>query len=184
LNDHDCFYVKEYTMNDFKWVLALFMFVMISQYSSCQRKDTIMNPENIDTTAYIKSNEEWKSLLTPEQYRIVREKGTETPYSGKYNNFYEDGYYMCVACGQMLFDSSSKFHSGCGWPSFSEVSSEENIKLLEDTTHGMIRIEVQCKRCGAHLGHVFNDGPAPNYLRYCINSESLKFVPAEKKSGK
>jgi peptide-methionine (R)-S-oxide reductase len=136
-----------------------------------------------DTSIIIKSEDEWKKQLTPLQYQIVRKKGTERPFTGKYNNFFEAGYYVCVACNQRLFDSASKFHSGCGWPSFSEVSSEENIKLLEDTSHDMNRIEVQCKRCGAHLGHVFNDGPAPNYLRYCINSESLKFVPAEKKTN-
>ncbi len=124
-----------------------------------------------------KTNEEWKQRLTPEQYEILREKGTEAPFAGKYVNHHENGMYACAACGTPLFDSGTKFNSGTGWPSFSDVAVKRNVTLAEDTNHSMVRTEVLCKTCGGHLGHLFDDGPTPTGKRYCINSACLNFKP-------
>jgi len=120
-----------------------------------------------------KTDEEWQKILTPEQYRICRKKDTERPFTGKYNDCKENGMYKCSCCGNELFDSNSKFESGTGWPSFFKPINDENIKCESDADYGMIRTEVMCKKCGAHLGHVFDDGPQPTNLRFCINSVSL-----------
>jgi peptide-methionine (R)-S-oxide reductase len=125
-----------------------------------------------------KTEEEWRAELTPEQYEILRRKGTERPFTGEYVNNKADGTYVCAACGNELFSSGTKFESGTGWPSFTDPMNTENVELHEDRSHGMVRTEVTCKRCGGHLGHVFPDGPGPGGQRYCINSCSLDFKPA------
>ncbi len=121
------------------------------------------------------SEEDWKEKLTAEQYKILRLKGTERAFTGKYWNTFKNGIYKCAGCNTPLFDSDTKFESSCGWPSFSAPKEEENIQEDLDTNHGMKRTEVLCQKCGGHLGHVFEDGPKPTGLRYCINSAALEF---------
>ncbi|HVL93990.1 MAG TPA: peptide-methionine (R)-S-oxide reductase MsrB [Acidimicrobiales bacterium] len=126
-----------------------------------------MSPE-VPTT-----EEEWRDKLSPEQYRVLRQKGTEPPFTGRYVSAKEDGTYRCAACGAELFRSDAKFDSGTGWPSFTEPAVAAAVELVPDRSHGMTRTEVVCRRCGSHLGHVFPDGPGPTGMRYCINSLSL-----------
>jgi peptide-methionine (R)-S-oxide reductase len=136
-----------------------------------------------------RTEEEWRKLLTPEQYHVLREAGTERAFTGKYWDTKEPGIYRCAACGEILFKSDDKFDSHCGWPSFSEVAAQGKVIEHKDTSYGMIRTEVLCANCGSHLGHVFDDGPGPKGLRYCINSASIDladtnlppFIAPEKK---
>ena len=125
------------------------------------------------------TEEEWKKKLTPEEFHILREKGTERPFTGEYDKFYKDGTYKCAGCGTELFTSSSKYDSGCGWPAFYEAMPEK-IQESADNSFGMTRVEITCENCGGHLGHVFNDGPQPSGLRYCVNSISLDFDSKDK----
>jgi peptide-methionine (R)-S-oxide reductase len=126
-----------------------------------------------------KTEEEWRAELSPEQYEVLRRAGTERPWSGKYVQNHDDGTYTCAGCGSVLFDSSTKFESGSGWPSFFEPKVADAVELVDDSSHGMVRTEVRCRHCGGHLGHVFNDGPQPTGLRYCMNSLALDFQPSE-----
>ncbi len=127
-----------------------------------------------------RSNREWRNILSSDEFHVLREKGTEPPFSGKYVDFKKKGIYLCAGCQNELFNSDTKFDSGSGWPSFWESISDENIELKEDSSLGMKRIEVSCARCGGHLGHVFDDGPKPAGKRYCINSAALHFEEKEK----
>jgi peptide-methionine (R)-S-oxide reductase len=128
-----------------------------------------------DLSKVEKSDREWREQLSPERYAVLRQSGTERPFSGSLLGVREDGTYVCGGCGLELFDSGTKFESHCGWPSFTEPSERTNVRLLEDFSHGMHRTEVRCARCDGHLGHVFDDGPSPLGTRYCINSLSLDF---------
>lgn len=148
----------------------LFLFFTLISCAQPQKKETTMKET---------SEQHWKEKLTPEQYHVLREKGTERPFSGTYNDFYEKGYYVCAACGNKLFNSDTKFDGHCGWPSFDQAI-EGAVKYHKDLTFGMSRIEVTCAKCGGHLGHVFDDGPRDTTgERYCMNSVALKFVKEE-----
>jgi peptide-methionine (R)-S-oxide reductase len=125
-----------------------------------------MDPKNLP-------DEEWRKRLSPEQYQVLRRGGTERAFTGLYWDNHEEGGYRCAGCGELLFDSSTKYDSGSGWPSFTEPADREKVSLHQDSSHGMVRTEVRCATCGGHLGHVFPDGPGPDGLRYCINSASL-----------
>jgi len=160
--------------------LCLLSFVSCAQKSKTSDMNKLTNEFPAEERIN-KSDEDWKKELSPEQYRILREKGTERAFTGKYWDNHEPGKYYCAACNLHLFDSETKFESGCGWPSFYAPADKIVIAEQGDYSYGMVRKEVMCAKCGGHLGHVFEDGPKPTGLRYCINSESLKFVPDQSK---
>lgn len=141
--------------------------------SFCQVDQKEQSKNQFEVT---KSDDEWKSLLTPEQYEVLRNKGTEYAFTGEFYNNKQKGMYSCAGCGNELFESDTKYNSGCGWPSFFEPLEDDVIIKQVDKSHGMVREEILCAKCGGHLGHVFNDGPKPTGLRYCINSASLAFT--------
>jgi peptide-methionine (R)-S-oxide reductase len=162
-----------------KNLIFFIVIVSVSFNSSGQEEDKTAK-KNKTMYKVEKSENEWKNELSPDEYKILRQCGTEAPGTGKYYNFFEKGTYLCAACGYELFDSKTKYSSGSGWPSFYDIISDSNVVLIEDNSHGMVRTEVRCANCGGHLGHVFRDGPAPTHLRYCINSIALKFESKNK----
>ncbi len=144
-------------------------------FFGCDKKNNQKHIERKMSETLPKNEQEWESCLSPEQYRILREKGTERAFTGKYYNHHENGIYTCAGCGQQLFGSETKFDSGTGWPSFFAPLDTNYVATHTDFSYGMKRIEVTCSKCGGHLGHVFEDGPRPTGLRFCINSASLDF---------
>lgn len=159
--------------------IIFFAVFLVSCNSRAQENSSSFNNKNMDTSLP-KTEAEWKEKLTAEQFYILREKGTERPFSGKLYLTKDKGIYKCAACGNELFTSDMKFDAHCGWPSFDKEIAGGKIKTQIDTSHGMVRTEIMCAKCGGHLGHLFDDGPTETGLRYCVNSVSLEFVPEEK----
>jgi methionine-R-sulfoxide reductase len=160
-----------------KFILAS-LFLSIFTIGSCQQSTN--KPTNMDNNQITKTEAEWKKELTPEQYHVLREKGTEPAYKGEYTDNFKKGTYVCAACGYELFKSDMKFESHCGWPSFDNEIAGDRVIKKTDYSFGMSRTEIMCARCGGHLGHIFDDGPTATGQRYCVNSLSIKFIPDTK----
>jgi len=168
-----CLLLKLRTMRVVGFLLMLNLMMTVS---SCGQKNEDMADKDKNFPVE-KPDSAWKQELTPIQFHVLRESGTERPYTGKYDDHYKNGTYHCAACGEALFESDTKYNAGCGWPSFWEPKLKDKVEIRLDKSHGMIRDEVLCANCGGHLGHVFNDGPEPTGKRYCINSAALEFKP-------
>jgi methionine-R-sulfoxide reductase len=170
-----------------KSILSLFLALTLGM-ASCQtlvssNTNQPINKKTMDTN-YNKTDEEWKKILTPEQYEVLRKKGTERPHSSELNNNFEKGTYVCAGCGTELFTSEQKFDGHCGWPSFdNEIGPGDRVKKIQDFSHGMVRTEIVCAKCGGHLGHIFDDGPTATGQRYCVNGLSIGFKLLEKDKG-
>ncbi len=174
-------------MRTFHFIAAALCLLFFAQCSSAQNKKAMSNTHSnnpyysrTDTTHLNVSNEEWKKILTKEVYQVAREQGTEFAFTGKYWKTDAKGTYYCAVCGNPLFRSGAKFASSCGWPSFFEALRPSAVRYLDDNSHGMERTEVRCGRCDSHLGHIFDDGPAPTHQRFCMNSAVLDFEPDDK----
>lgn len=168
-------------------LISTIAFCLVCSFSSCQNTNNTNTTTPKTTTSTTmdtpikKTDEEWKKQLTSEQYYVLREKGTERPFTSQYNNFFEGGTYVCAGCNTELFTSTQKFDGHCGWPSFDgELGGGERVKKIKDLSHGMVRTEIVCAKCNGHLGHIFDDGPTASGLRYCVNGLSLGFKKAEK----
>lgn len=169
-----------------KFVCFAALMVCFTMFGGCQNDHTHTQTKNNKTMENLNNpipttREEWKQKLTPDQFYVMFDKGTERPFTGEYWNVFKDGIYRCAACGEKLFDSDTKFDAGCGWPSFYDSIDKSKIKTSSDYKLGYKRIEIMCAKCGAHLGHVFDDGPKPTGLRYCVNSVSIKLDTSDKK---
>jgi methionine-R-sulfoxide reductase len=167
-----------------KLILSIIVSMLYSCTGNSQSKDIEKQTATKKTQTVNYTNEEWKEKLTPEQYHVLREKGTDRPFTGKYYMHHEKGVYTCAGCGEELFTSDMKFDSNCGWPSFDKEIAGGKIKHITDTSHGMVRTEIICAKCGSHLGHIFDDGPTLTGKRYCVNSTSIGFEGDENISKK
>jgi len=165
-----------------KFILTIALAFTLGITGSCQQNNTLNTnkPKAMDTEKVVKTEEQWKKELTPEQYHVLREKGTEAPYKGEYTDNFKKGKYACAGCDAVLFTSDAKFESHCGWPAFDKDLGGDRVLRKSDYTFGMTRVEILCAKCGGHLGHVFDDGPTATGERYCVNSISIKFIPEEK----
>lgn len=162
-------------------ILALSLTTLLACNSQVRENVKNKNEKTMDSTqTIVKTDEEWRKILTPEQYGVLRDKGTDRPFTGKYYLTTDKGVYLCAACGTELFTSDMKFESSCGWPSFDKAMEGGKIKTVVDRSHGMIRTEILCAKCGGHLGHLFDDGPTATGQRYCVNSTSINFIKEKK----